>query len=69
MHSPAPIGMLGEEAAESRNKYYRKDRELHARKNSREDNLCDVFVRALNSSDPLISTISIGEQSNGYILT
>ncbi|GAB0087959.1 uncharacterized protein DMENIID0001_023290 [Sergentomyia squamirostris] len=59
LHSPAPLGVLGEEGAESRNKLYRHDRQFHARKTSREDNISDVFSRAMMSSDPLISTVSL----------
>lgn len=68
IHSPAPVGMIGEEASECRNKYYRRDREIHARKTTREDNLYDVFIRAMNSSDPLISSISIGINKANSIL-
>ena len=53
-----PLGMIGEEAAESRNKLYRQDREFHARKKSRQANLTDVFNAAMDSSDPLISGLS-----------
>jgi len=50
-----PVGCLGENASEARNKYYKRDRILHARKNSRVNNLTDVFHRALDSSDPYLS--------------
>lgn len=57
--SPFPLGMMSEEAAEARNKFYRNDRQHHARKTSREDNLRDVFTRQLVSSDPIISDFDI----------
>ena len=52
-------GYFGEEASEARNKFYKKDREFHARKNSRINNLEDVFNRAMDTSDPVISSISL----------
>lgn len=56
---PLSLGMFTEEGAESRNKYYRKFREAHARKTSRAANMKDVFVRTLLSSDPIISKTSV----------
>lgn len=47
-----PVGMLSEQAAESRNKFWRFDREHHTRKISREATMSDLFHRALVSSDP-----------------
>lgn len=57
MHSPAPLGILAEEAAESQHKQLKKYRTHHARKRSRLDNLHDVFMRAMNESDPFISSL------------
>lgn len=57
-----PIGMLSEQAGESRNKYWRYDREHHTRKLSRKITILDLFHRALESSDPLISTMSIANR-------
>ena len=54
-----PVGYFGEDAAESRNKIYKSDRLHHARKTSRIDNLFDVFHRALDTSDPLISSLRL----------
>lgn len=54
-----PLGYLGEDAAESRNKFYKQDRLHHARKIDRISNLKDVFCRALDTSDPIISNISV----------
>ena len=51
-----PVGAFGETAAESRHKVYKADRLHHARKNSRTNNLADVFNRAMDTSDPLISS-------------
>lgn len=59
--SNLPIGMLSEQSAESRNKYWRSDREHHTRKCSREKTMLDLFQRALLTSDPKIS--SIGAQN------
>lgn len=57
--SVLPVGMLSEQAGESRNKYYRRYRLQHAVKTSRQNNLRDVFNRSLESSDPAISTLSL----------
>lgn len=54
-HAALPLGMLSEEAQETRNKSIRKFREQHARKFSRVVNLEDVFKRLLLTSDPVIS--------------
>lgn len=59
LNSPLPLGMMSEEAAEARNKYYKSDRINHARKNSRENNMSDLFTRQLISSDPIISAHDI----------
>ena len=50
---------MGEEAIESRHRVYKFDREHHARKKGRETNLHDIFIRAIQTSDPLISSISL----------
>lgn len=50
-----PIGHLGEEAQESRNKDIKRYREFHSRKFSRKQNMEDIFCNLLVSSDPLIS--------------
>lgn len=56
---PASIGfgMLTEEGAESKNKFYKKIRDYHTRKSSREDNMEDLFVRATLSSMPQVSNL------------
>jgi len=51
---PVSLGKMGEDGAESQNKYLRKDREDNARKTSRVDNLTDMFHRRLEFSDPVI---------------
>lgn len=56
-NSVLPLGFFGEDAAECRHKVYKTDRLNHSRKNSRLNNLTDVFHRALDSSDPFISSI------------
>ncbi|XP_043867476.1 uncharacterized protein LOC122757883 [Drosophila mojavensis] len=58
-----PVGVLGENASEARNKIYKNDRKSHARKSSRLENISDVFNRALDSSDPLISSLSLKERA------
>lgn len=62
--SALPLGMMGEDAAESRNKNYRSDRLNYARKCSRVANLTDVFNRAMDTSDPIISSISLEKRLN-----
>lgn len=51
-----PVGKLSEEAAESRNKDFRKYREHHSRKFCRRATNEDVFHNLLVTSDPFIST-------------
>lgn len=60
--SPLPLGILSEEGAESKNKEYRSDRERHARKCGRTQNLTDVMLRSLEMSDPLISMFSASKR-------
>jgi hypothetical protein len=60
--STLPIGMVSEQAGESRNKLYRQFREFHARKTSRKDNLTDVFIRSMDSSDPIITNFSLDDR-------
>ena len=50
---------MGGETIESRHRVYKFDREHHARKKSRENNLYDIFIRAIQTSDPLFSSISL----------
>lgn len=57
-HALLPIGMLSEEAQETRNKCIRNFREHHARQFSRVANLEDVFNRLLITSDPVISLMT-----------
>ena len=58
-NSVLPAGYFGEEASEARNKFYKRDREFHAKKNSRINNLEDIFNRAMDTSDPVICSISL----------
>lgn len=51
-----PIGQLSEEAAEARNKDFRRYRQHHSRKCSRKATNEDILNNLLTSSDPLIST-------------
>ena len=55
MTLPLLPGFFGEEGAESFNKYYRQNRRYHSRKCSCKSNLLDVFNRALDSSEPIVS--------------
>lgn len=57
-----PLGVLGEEGSEARNKYYKHDREFHSRKFSRKVTLEDILNRALDTSDPLISSMDISSR-------
>lgn len=50
-----PIGTLSEEASESRNKDFRRFREHHSRKRSRQDSNQDILNMLVVSSDPLLS--------------
>lgn len=58
-NSILPVGMMGEEASECRHKFYKNDRLFHSRKMSRTKTLTDQFNRALDSSDPIISSLSL----------
>jgi hypothetical protein len=50
-----PIGQLSEEAAEARNKDFRRYRQHHSRKYNRKATNEDILNNLLTSSDPLIS--------------
>lgn len=54
---PLSLAYFAEDAAESMHKCYRKNSINHARQNSRANRLKDVFNRAVDMSDPLVSTI------------
>ena len=54
-----PEGYFGEEASESHSKVYKEDRLHHARKHSRIHNFADVFNRAMDSSEPVISSTKL----------
>lgn len=53
--SALPVGMLSEQGAESKNKYYRLDRNMYTRKTSRIATMTDLFNRSVDFSDPLLS--------------
>ena len=59
MTLPLSPGFFGEEVAESCNKYYRQNRRYHSGKCSRKSNFLDVFNRALDSSDPIVSSAKL----------
>jgi len=57
-----PLGGLGENASEARNKIYKIDRLSRARKNSRINTMTDLFHRAIDSSNPLLSSVCLKER-------
>jgi hypothetical protein len=59
-----PIGILSEEAQESRNKDIKRYRESYSRKSSRININTDIFQRLLLSSDPLISSFRKVDKHN-----
>lgn len=61
--SLVPVGCLAENASEARNKFYKKDRTGHARKDSRIHNILDMYHRAMDSSDPYISSFCLQERT------
>ncbi|KMQ83296.1 dna-mediated transposase [Lasius niger] len=54
--------MLGEEASEARNKNYKRYRECHSRKHSRLANMEDIFYRVMDTSNPIVSNISLNNR-------
>ncbi|XP_026828955.1 uncharacterized protein LOC109611090 [Ooceraea biroi] len=59
-----PVEILGEEASEARNKNCKRYRECHSRKHSRLANMEDMFYRVMDTSDPIISNISLNNRLN-----
>jgi len=57
--SMLPVGILGEEASEARNKDYKNFRQFYSRKHDRKSNLADVFHRTMDTSDVIISSMSL----------
>lgn len=57
-HALLPIGQLSEEAAESRNKHFKRFRENFSRKISRKASNVDVFNRLILTSDPVLTAMS-----------
>jgi len=51
--------MLREEASEARNKDYKNFRSRHSRKHNRKITLEDLFYRVMDSSDPIVSSLSL----------
>lgn len=64
--SVLPVGMLGEEASEARNKHYKNFRSCHSRKHSRKVNLEDIFNRLMDSSDPIVSNLNLQSRLQQY---
>jgi hypothetical protein len=60
-HFTIPIGELTEEASESKNKFYRKDRLEHARQSSRIANTTDMFHRSYCMGDPYFSSKALSK--------
>jgi len=53
------VGMLGEEASEAKNKFYKNDRINHTRKCDRISTMSDLFYRSMDCSDPVISSLRL----------
>lgn len=62
-----PIGQLGEEAQEAKNKDFKFIREHGTRKHSAESTNQDLFNYFLLSSDPYISTLSLKQKNNSKL--
>lgn len=60
--SVLPTGYMSEEGSEAKNKTLRFNREHHARKNSRVNNLTDVFYRSLEESDEVIKSFGVTQR-------
>jgi len=58
-----PAGYFEEEAAKPRKKMYKSDRLHHARKHSRICGFTDVFHRAMETSDIIISSINLNRHT------
>jgi hypothetical protein len=56
---PVPLGLCSEEPAEATNKDTRSYREHHARQDTREHNLEDVFLRQMHRSDPFCTNFVV----------
>lgn len=63
-----PVGMLVEEASESRNKDYKNYRLSHCRTFNRKANIEDMFYRAMDSSDPIICSINLQSRNKKKVL-
>lgn len=61
-NSILPVGMFAEEASEARNKSYKSFRERNSRKCSRKATMEDIFFRSMDSSDPLIASLSLSSR-------
>ena len=59
---PLPVSYFAEDANESWHKLYRQNMTRHARQDSREHRLLDVFHRAVYMSDSLLSIINLEER-------
>lgn len=58
-----PVSVLGENASEARSKLLKNDKKSHAMICSRLANITDVFKRAKDSSDPLLSSFCLRDRS------
>eukprot|EP00733_Pompholyxophrys_punicea_P000604 Pompholyxophrys_punicea_v1_NODE_186_length_2908_cov_28.244304.p1 type:complete len:703 gc:universal NODE_186_length_2908_cov_28.244304:800-2908(+) len=58
LFSDIPMGWWSEEASESSNKELKRARLLHARKNSRRNNLEDMFSYRLGCTDPIMASLN-----------
>ena len=61
-----PIGMMSEEAQESRNKDFKTIREHHARQSCRVNTNTDLMNHLLVTSDPIISSLRVKEKKSKW---
>lgn len=57
-----PVGMFSEQASESCNKLYKENRKYSSPKVSRTETTRSVFLRSLESSDPIISSFRLSNR-------
>lgn len=62
-----PMIYFSEDANESWHKLYRSNMVKHARQNSRQNRILDIYNRAVYMTDPKISLVSIKRKSDTKI--
>eukprot|EP00734_Pompholyxophrys_sp_LG126_P000216 Pompholyxophrys_sp_v1_NODE_53_length_2879_cov_4.110127.p1 type:complete len:624 gc:universal NODE_53_length_2879_cov_4.110127:949-2820(+) len=65
-HHNVPVAWLSEESSEATNKEYRRIRLFHARKNSRRNNILDVFHYRCACSDPLMASKIVSKKKTDW---